>query len=158
MTVERTAPAPACWSWPPERPTNDDLSRRFWEGIDTTGYSASALELLQEAADALHNDEETLRTWQAGRCAICGETGRRMVCDHDHESGLVRGWLCSSCNTREGVAIGFPGTIMAAYRERPPTTILALTIRYKDPISGQLARPQQPVADGWDDNSTADLT
>jgi hypothetical protein len=152
VTVERTAPVPACWLWSPERPTGDAVNRRFWEGIDTTGYSASALELLQEAAAALQNDEETLRTWQAGRCAICGQTGRRMVCDHDHESGLVRGWLCSSCNTREGAAIGLPGTVMASYRQRPPTVILGLTIRYRDPLTGQLAAPQPSIEDGgWDD-------
>jgi hypothetical protein len=154
----RHEPLPACWSWPSERPTAADVSSRFWEGIDTTGYSASAIQLLQEAADALHNEEAVLRTWQAGRCAICGATGRRMVCDHDHETGLVRGWLCSSCNTREGVAIGIPGTVMASYRERHPTAILGLTIRYRDPLTGQHVAPEPPLEDGWDDNSTADLT
>ncbi len=150
--------APACWSWPPERPTSDDISRRFWEGIDTTGYSASMINLLEETAAARHTDEETLRTWQSGRCAICGATGRCMVCDHDHETGLVRGWLCVSCNTREGVAIGLPGTVMAAYRERPPTAILGLTIRYRDPFTRQWAVPEPVIEDGWENSPSADLT
>jgi len=149
---------PACWTWSPEQPSEDAVTRDFWDGIDTTGYSASALDLLREAAAARYNDEGILRTWQAGRCAICGETGRRLVCDHDHQTGLVRGWLCVSCNTREGFAIGLPGTVMAAYRELPPTRILGLEIRYRDPLSGCYVDPEPPVEDGWENNSTADLT
>lgn len=38
---------------------------------------------------------------QGGLCAICGNpqiSGRQLAVDHDHESGLVRGLLCQSCN------------------------------------------------------------
>jgi hypothetical protein len=43
---------------------------------------------------------DDLRDWQCGRCAICGCHNRddRLVLDHDHASGLVRGWLCQGCN------------------------------------------------------------
>lgn len=151
------AGVPACWSWPATRPGRDDVHRRFWDGIDTTGYSEKAVELLQEAADALDTDSATLTTWQADRCAVCGETGRRLVIDHDHATGLVRGWLCISCNTREGAAVG-PGTVFARYRERPPTAILGLTIRYRDPRTSRCADPAPPRVDGWDDNAAAGLT
>jgi hypothetical protein len=45
--------------------------------------------------------------WQQGRCAICGTTkiirgARVQSLDHDHDTGLVRGRLCSGCNVREG--------------------------------------------------------
>lgn len=31
-------------------------------------------------------------------CAICGTTDKPRVCDHDHNTGKVRGALCVSCN------------------------------------------------------------
>ncbi len=40
-----------------------------------------------------------------GNCAICNEpdpSGRRLAVDHDHDSGLYRGLLCSNCNTALG--------------------------------------------------------
>lgn len=40
---------------------------------------------------------------QGGRCAICEkpqtEFKRRFHVDHDHKTGVVRGLLCSVCNT-----------------------------------------------------------
>lgn len=42
---------------------------------------------------------------QDGRCGMCGETpslGDRLIEDHDHRTGLIRGLLCRSCNTLEG--------------------------------------------------------
>jgi hypothetical protein len=47
---------------------------------------------------------------QGGGCALCGSTqlglgftsGSRLVVDHDHATGLVRGLLCSPCNIALG--------------------------------------------------------
>lgn len=38
---------------------------------------------------------------QQGICAIC-KTNPAQVVDHDHETGLVRGLLCSNCNLALG--------------------------------------------------------
>jgi hypothetical protein len=38
---------------------------------------------------------------RVGRCALCPYAGL-LVCDHDHTTGLTRGWLCRKCNTGLG--------------------------------------------------------
>ena len=42
---------------------------------------------------------------QGGVCAICEETNisdRRLVVDHNHKTGKIRGLLCYRCNVRVG--------------------------------------------------------
>jgi len=55
--------------------------------------------------DLSHGQTEA-HVWQAGRCGICGgpQSGRarQLVPDHDHETGLLRGMLCTGCNLQEG--------------------------------------------------------
>lgn len=41
---------------------------------------------------------------QGGVCAVCGRKSReRLVIDHDHSSGRVRGLLCNPCNLGLGL-------------------------------------------------------
>lgn len=53
-------------------------------------------------------DFEELFHRQEGRCAICGSDGsnhkkyNRLVVDHNHTTGKVRGLLCFSCNVGLG--------------------------------------------------------
>lgn len=44
---------------------------------------------------------EALLNWQRDHCAICGVDLKftRRALDHSHTTGLIRGWLCSGCNT-----------------------------------------------------------
>lgn len=55
------------------------------------------------------------------RCPICGRFGNPrfkngFVRDHDHVSGQLRGWLCSSCNSGLGLFGDDPTTIRNALR------------------------------------------
>lgn len=38
------------------------------------------------------------RETPSGPCQICGRPSTPLHCDHDKATGLVRGWLCNSCN------------------------------------------------------------
>lgn len=53
------------------------------------------------------DEYEAMLKSQNYRCAICGKTveqnGREFVVDHNHKTGLVRGLLCTACNTSLGV-------------------------------------------------------
>lgn len=43
-----------------------------------------------------------MHEWQEGRCAWCGHgSSRSLHRDHNHETGLVRGYLCAGCNRAE---------------------------------------------------------
>lgn len=45
---------------------------------------------------------EEMRSRQDGKCAVC-RYERELVIDHCHGSGIVRGLLCSNCNTALGL-------------------------------------------------------
>ena len=61
----------------PERGRNVELKRKF--GIT-----------LEDWHRILHEQNHT--------CPICKSTNKKFVGDHDHETGLFRGIICSSCN------------------------------------------------------------
>lgn len=71
-----------------------------------------------------------LRKWQAGACAMCSAARGRLVVDHCHQTGKVRGLLCTSCNTAEGM---HSAPAFVAYRERPPAVMLGVEEQYGSP-------------------------
>lgn len=78
---------------------NTHLRRQF--GIDRTEYD----ELLVSQEDG---------------CAICGRSSsgssqfKRLVVDHDHTTGKVRGLLCDPCNRGIGLLQDDPSVIQKA--------------------------------------------
>ncbi len=46
--------------------------------------------------------QRKLRSYQDGKCAICLEPRERLMVDHDHGNGFVRGLLCVNCNSGLG--------------------------------------------------------
>lgn len=48
---------------------------------------------------------------QAGACACCGRTDRKLVVDHDHVTKRVRSLLCSNCNSALGLCSESPNIL-----------------------------------------------
>lgn len=129
------APCVACR----ERKLAQQRERRWAAGPDAT--RASHLWRKYRITPA---DYDTLRVQQGNRCAICqthedditrSRGGRprvdgtpaadnfKLVVDHCHTTGRVRGLLCNQCNSLIGMANEKPQTLIAAaeYVGRQPT-------------------------------------
>lgn len=103
---------PACHLWP--IPADVSIELDEWE-LKSDAKIQGYLLLLKR-----------MQAWQADRCAICGRLNARVE-DHCHRTGLFRGYLCRSCNTREGVS---HTTTFRLYREKPPAVIMECTYQY----------------------------
>lgn len=91
-----------------------------------------------------YGDLMLLVEWQDASCAVCGSKGTELVEDHDWNTGLTRGYLCRSCNTREAKS---DSPLWRAYRERPPTAILGMTIEYVSMMGTPTTRSQRDPAE-----------
>lgn len=92
------------------------------------------------AAADYPNPLVSLFQWHAGRCAVCGDHVRVILEDHDHETGLTRGWLCRPCNQAEAIQAG----VYSLYRERHPALILGVTVRYANQRKWGNLKPPAP--------------
>ncbi len=109
--------------------------RKLAVGLSVDPYCWSlAITGADRAAVALGRLSALLK-WQRYRCAICG-IQEVLVDDHCHETGLVRGMLCRSCNTREGLVGYGAETVFGKYRRRNPATMLELVEVYYHPLRG----------------------
>lgn len=88
---------------------------------------------------------------QGNSCAVCAknfdEPGVRMMLDHCHFCGLVRGWLCNNCNVRESSSTADD---MVAYRSMPPAKLARLSVTYPNRRSSEaLERYRRNLAIGY---------
>jgi len=119
-----------------------DVIEREWLGATTEGRPSFAdAELLdRQGIPSCHvwrvpegeapphlSATQALRRWQAGACAMCSASPERLLVDHCHRSGFVRGLLCTSCNTAEGLG---SSPAFAAYKARPPAVMLGVEEQY----------------------------
>lgn len=76
---------------------------RAWRRANPEAARAKDLRArLRRKYNLTPEDVEQMRTMQGGRCLLCDAVTRELVVDHHHETGLVRGMLCRSCNTIVG--------------------------------------------------------
>jgi hypothetical protein len=108
-------------SWRKKNPARVLASVKSWKarhpGRDADYKRKAAYGITREQFDRL-------RLSQTGKCAICKRdfsSGKDQHVDHDHQSGRVRGLLCSGCNTALGLMKDSPERLRAAadYLERP---------------------------------------
>lgn len=52
---------------------------------------------------------------QEGRCLCCGES-RKLMVDHNHVTGVVRGLVCSQCNVAAGMLEDNPDKVLLLLR------------------------------------------
>ena len=128
---------PACWKWAPPAPEKPEAVRRRM-------YAES----LKYAGGIMPHPETVRRVlmvkWQRDRCAVCGQKPATLVRDHCHWSNLFRGFICRSCNTREGIT-GDP--VFGLWAERNPAIIFNIKVlqyRRWNPLSGRRGPDQPP--------------
>lgn len=128
---------PTCWGWPIPVDLVESTKathRAYWARLGPEEHA-----------------ELVLSEWQAERCAVCSRVGR-LVTDHDHHTGRVRGLLCRSCNVTEGMRRR-DGGVFDRYREKSPAAILGIISRYWDPLAKDYAPDHTgETHDRWTDN------
>jgi hypothetical protein len=120
---------PNCWLW--VVPTDEELQELF-----LTKFGGEAEVARFGLTDFLQRRESLayfhFEDWHDRRCALCGIHPTPLVLDHDHRTGRIRGYLCRSCNLREGLYTGETVGPHARYRERNPATMLGISMTYTD--------------------------
>jgi hypothetical protein len=83
---------------------------------------------------------KSITALQGGVCMICGEFSvtnriKRLVVDHDHEHGQVRGLLCHRCNCGLGYFKDNLGLIKKAFNYLSAFNEVKDELQWKDRVS-----------------------
>jgi hypothetical protein len=69
---------------------------------------------------------DTLLAKQDGKCALCRcppKLGKKLVVDHNHKTGMVRGLLCDGCNRALGLVEARSLVMIAFYLDQRTSPI-----------------------------------
>ncbi|GEC56773.1 hypothetical protein [Bradyrhizobium phage ppBeUSDA76-2] len=79
--------------------------KRYRERLKASGEMKrrKAEEHIRYTYGLAKEEYEAMVKRQNGCCAICGDCPDKLVVDHNHGCGTVRGLLCSNCNTGIGM-------------------------------------------------------
>lgn len=120
---------PVCWSWPvPAIETVEQFAARVVAENERVPFNCRRDPAVVKFYDP---DRDRFDRFHAGRCALCGWRGR-LVEDHCHDTGQVRGRLCPGCNVIEGRS---SLDLVVRYRSRHPAAILQFYEPYHDGIA-----------------------
>ena len=89
---------------------------------------------------------------QGDQCSICKRSGMKMVIDHNHQTGEVRGLLCHACN----VGIGNLGDDVDRVRSALEYLIKSGT-GYYQPIANVHLRKRTDIPEGHGHCRTCDM-
>jgi hypothetical protein len=71
---------------------------RLFKETDKGQYKRSeCIECEKKASKQLNKIKKTATT-KSNNCDCCKKETKILVLDHDHSSGLFRGWICRNCN------------------------------------------------------------
>mgnify|MGYP003112921012 CR=1 FL=1 len=84
-------------NWNKENPEKKKANDRDRHLRDKYGES-----MMEQFGVSGQEGYEFLLRQQDYRCKLCGEKKKELLHDHCHETGYIRGLLCSRCNTAVG--------------------------------------------------------
>ena len=113
-------PLKSCNSCGNEKPPSD-FYKKDWKTGRLDGICKGCRIVKQRERNLGITDEEywSLYHRQGGKCGICrrrlySKRYKRFAVDHDHETGRIRGLLCTNCNTAIGLLRDCPNALERA--------------------------------------------
>lgn len=83
-----------------------EYRKQYYRDHKKEGYERSQKHQLKRKYNLTVKQYNQMAIDQGGTCAICGKTNanwHKLSVDHDHNTGEVRGLLCSKCNHTLGL-------------------------------------------------------
>lgn len=103
IPTHRSANAKTC-----SRDCQDKRVRRYLASWNETNRSRRAATERKRRYDITDDEYRRRLVEQNHECIICRTSTPPLVVDHDHQSGVVRGLICSNCNVALGMLADNP--------------------------------------------------